>query len=342
MAESVIRVSGLTKQFDGFTAVDHVDFDVKKGEIFGFLGPNGAGKSTTIRMLCTLSRPTDGTATVAGFDVVKQDSRVRQHIGLVSEKLIMYNDLTARENLRLFGELYDIPKDALKKRIEKLLTFVRMEKWADARIGTFSTGMKQRINVIRALVNQPEILFLDEPTLGLDPQSTVEIRELVRRINLENKTTIILTTHMMVEADLLCDRIGIIDHGKIVAMDTAANLKKLVSGTDTTVLEIDIPNLNPGPLTALGGLSCVVSTAQEDENHVKVRARGDGCFDEVIDGIRKNGGKVRGVRNLEPSLEDVFLQLTGREVREQVTDYVPMAGRHGPGRHGPRPASRVR
>ena len=169
MAESVIRVSGLTKQFDGFTAVDHVDFDVKKGEIFGFLGPNGAGKSTTIRMLCTLSRPTDGTATVAGFDVVKQDSRVRQHIGLVSEKLIMYNDLTARENLRLFGELYDIPKDALKKRIEKVLTFVRMEKWADARIGTFSTGMKQRINVIRALVNQPEFLFLDEPTLGLDP-----------------------------------------------------------------------------------------------------------------------------------------------------------------------------
>lgn len=341
MAESVIRVSGLTKQFDGFTAVDHVDFDVKKGEIFGFLGPNGAGKSTTIRMLCTLSRPTDGTATVAGFDVVKQDSRVRQHIGLVSEKLIMYNDLTARENLRLFGELYDIPKDALKKRIEKLLTFVRMEKWADARIGTFSTGMKQRINVIRALVNQPEILFLDEPTLGLDPQSTVEIRELVRRINLENKTTIILTTHMMVEADLLCDRIGIIDHGKLVALDTPANLKKLVSGTDTTVLEFDIPNLGPSLLTALGSLSCVASTLQEDETHVKVRAKGEDCFDAVIDGIRKNGGKVQGVRNLEPTLEDVFLQLTGREVREQVTNHVPMASRRGP--HGPRAShSRVR
>ncbi len=343
MSESVIQVSKLTKQFGDFTAVDHIDFDVKKGEIFGFLGPNGAGKSTTIRMLCTLSRPTDGTATVAGLDVVKDDSKVRYHIGLVSEKLIMYNDLTARENLRLFGELYDIPKDVLQKRIEKLLTFVRLEKWADMRIGTFSTGMKQRINVIRALVNQPEILFLDEPTLGLDPQSTVEIRELVRRINIENHTTIILTTHMMVEADLLCDRIGIIDHGKIVALDTSANLKKLVSGTDATVMDFDIPNLTPGLLAALSSLPCVASSVQEDETHVKVRAKGEGCFDAVIDGIRKNGGTVRGVRNLEPTLEDVFLQLTGREVREQVTNHVPMAGRRGPGRHGPSaPASRVR
>ena len=341
MPESVIQVSGLTKQFGDFTAVDHVTFDVKEGEIFGFLGPNGAGKSTTIRMLCTLSRPSDGTATVAGYDVVKEDSRVRQHIGLVSEKLIMYNDLTARENLRLFGELYDIPRDTLNKRIDKLLAFVRMDKWADARIGTFSTGMKQRINVIRALVNQPEILFLDEPTLGLDPQSTVEIRELVRRINIENKTTIILTTHMMVEADLLCNRIGIIDRGKIVALDTPASLKKLVNGHDTTVLEFDIPNLSPSLLGALRSLPVVASMSQEDETHVKVHAKGDDGFDVVVDGIRANGGKVHGVRTLEPTLEDVFLRLTGREVREQVTDHVPMAaGRRGP--HGPRPASRVR
>ncbi len=341
--DDVIRVSGLTKQFNGFTAVDHISFEVRRGEIFGFLGPNGAGKSTTIRMLCTLSRPSDGTATIEGLDVVKDDGQVRHHIGLVSEKLIMYNDLTARENLRLFGELYDIPKDTLAKRIEKLLTFVRMEKWADVRIGTFSTGMKQRINVIRALVNQPEILFLDEPTLGLDPQSTVEIRELVRRINLENHTTIILTTHMMVEADLLCNRIGIIDHGKIVALDTPANLKKLVSGTDTTVLAFEIPNLSPPLLAALKALPCIDSVTQDDESHVKVHAKGDGCFDEVIDGIRKNGGRVNSVRNLEPTLEDVFLKLTGREVRDQVADHVPMAGRRGPGRHGPQAAaSRVR
>ncbi len=334
MAESVIKVSGLTKRFKDFTAVDHVSFDVKKGEIFGFLGPTGAGKSTTIRMLCTLSRPTEGSASVAGFDVVKGDNKVRQHIGLVSEKLIMYNDLTARENLRLFGELYDIPKDVLTKRIQKLLSFVRMEKWADARIGTFSTGMKQRINVIRALVNQPEILFLDEPTLGLDPQSSVEIREMVRRINLEQGTTIILTTHMMVEADLLCNRIGIIDHGRLVALDTPANLKRLVSGTDTTVLEFDIPNLSPALMSAVAALPCVASTAQEGETRIKVHARGQDCFDAVIDGIRRSGGRVQGVRNLEPTLEDVFLKLTGREVREQVADKVPLAARRGGG-HGP-------
>ena len=339
MPESVINVSGLTKQFDGFTAVDRVSFDVRKGEIFGFLGPNGAGKSTTIRMLCTLSRPTEGSASVAGYDVVKQDGKVREHIGLVSEKLIMYNDLTARENLRLFGELYDIPKDVLMKRIDKLLKFVRMERWADERIGTFSTGMKQRINVIRALVNEPEILFLDEPTLGLDPQSTVEIRELVRRINLENNTSIILTTHMMVEADLLCNRIGIIDHGKIVALDTPANLKKIVSGTDTTTLEFEIPNLTPTLLNALGSLECVTSTTQEDATHVKVRAKGDGCFDDVVDGIRRSGGHVKAVRSLEPSLEDVFLRLTGREVREQVSNHVPITRRRG-FRHGMGPTQR--
>src|SRR5512136_2743813 len=255
----IITVTNLTKKFGDFTAVDSISFDVRKGEIFGFLGPNGAGKSTTIRMLCTLSRPAAGTATVAGFDVVKEDGRVREHIGLVSEKLIMYNDLTARENLRLFGELYDIPKDVLLRRIDKLLTFVRMEKWADARIGTFSTGMKQRINVIRALVNQPEILFLDEPTLGLDPQSTAEIRELTKRINTEQGTTIILTTHIMFEAEALCKRIGIIDHGKIVALDTPANLKKLVSGTDITTFEIDITNLEPQMLQTVQSLPVVKS-----------------------------------------------------------------------------------
>ena len=342
MSESIIKVSGLTKRFNGFTAVDRVDFDVKKGEIFGFLGPNGAGKSTTIRMLCTLSRPTEGSATVAGFDVVKEDSKVRQHIGLVSEKLIMYNDLTARENLRLFGRLYDIPREILDRRVEKLLSFVRREKWAAARIGTFSTGMKQRINVIRAMVNQPEILFLDEPTLGLDPQSTAEIRELVRRINLEQGTTMILTTHMMVEADLLCDRIGIIDHGKIVALDTPANLKRSVSGTDANTLEFEIPNLTPAMLSSLQSLECVDSIVQEDDAHIKIRAHGDGSFDAIIDGLRRAGARVKGVKSLEPSLEDVFLRITGREVREQVTDHVPIAARGGP-RHGVRnPSQRVR
>jgi len=332
MVGNTIEVSGLTKRFGDLVAVDHVSFDVKEGEIFGFLGPNGAGKSTTIRMLCTLSRPTDGTAKVAGYDIVKEDGKVRESIGLVSEKMIMYNDLKAKENLKLFGKLYDIPNDALEKRIHKLLEFVHMEKWADSRIGTFSTGMKQRINVIRALVNQPKILFLDEPTLGLDPQSTSEVRELVRRINIENNTTMILTTHMMVEADLLCDRIGIIDRGKIVALDTPANLKKVVSGTDTTILDFEIPNITSSLMSSLKSLPCVKSAQQEDEAHVKVSATGDDCFDHVVDAVRKGGGKIKTVKNMEPSLEDVFLHITGRQVRDSVSE--KSEATHGPG-HGP-------
>jgi ABC-2 type transport system ATP-binding protein len=336
-----IEVSHLKKKFGDFTAVDDVSFSVKKGEIFGLLGPNGAGKSTIIRMLCTLSRPTGGTAAVAGYDIVKADSKVREHIGLVSEKMIMYEQLTARENLKLFGKLYNIPSQILYKRINELLSFVRMEKWADHRISTFSTGMKQRINVIRALVNQPEILFLDEPTLGLDPQSTAEIRELIRRINIENGTTIILTTHIMVEADMLCKMIGIIDHGKIVALDTSSNLKKLVSGTDTASFEIEIANLEPRMMSSLQSLSSVKTLNQEDPTHLIVRANGSDSFDTIVDTLRKNGAKILMVKNLEPSLEDVFLHLTGREARENVSANASSSmGGHGP--RWRRKAKRVR
>jgi ABC-2 type transport system ATP-binding protein len=340
MSDVAIEAAGLTKRFGDFTAVDHVSFQVKRGEIFGLLGPNGAGKSTAIRMLSTLSAPSEGTASVAGFDIQKDDGEVREHIGLVSEKMIMYDELTARENLRLFGELYDIPRDVLEKRINKLLTFVRMDQWADHRIDTFSTGMKQRINVIRALVNQPEILFLDEPTLGLDPQSTAEIRELTRRINIENRTTIILTTHMMAEADMLCDRIGIIDHGKIVALDTPENLKKSISGTNTSFFEFDIPNLDSDIVSKVKSLDSVKAVSQDQPTHIKVTSSGSDSFDVLVDVLRKNGARIQTVRNLEPTLEDVFLKITGHEVRDQVAKSPAPGQRHGP--KGWRPRNRVR
>jgi ABC-2 type transport system ATP-binding protein len=340
MSDIAISATNLTKKFGDFTAVDHVSFGVKRGEIFGLLGPNGAGKSTVIRMLSTLSTPTEGSASVAGFDVRKEDAKVREHIGLVSEKLIMYDALTARENLKLFGKLYDIPSDVLDKRISKLLDFVRMKQWADHRIDTYSTGMKQRINVIRALVNQPEILFLDEPTLGLDPQSTAEVRELVRRINLENKTTIILTTHMMTEADMLCDRIGILDRGKIVALETSANLKRSITGTNTTLFEFEIPNLDSNLVSSLKSLASVSSVVQDDPTHIKVSSVGNESFDVLIDLLRKNGAQIRTVKNLEPTLEDVFLHITGHEVRDSVAK-APVPSQKG-GPHGWRPNKRVR
>ncbi|UCG68513.1 MAG: ATP-binding cassette domain-containing protein [Thermoplasmata archaeon] len=342
MQDIAIKTMELTKKFGELAAVDHVSFDVKSGEIFGLLGPNGAGKTTLIRMLCTLSRPTKGTAKVAGYDIKKEDSSVREHIGLVSEKLMMYDRLTAEENLRLFGKLYDIPSDTLKERINELLSLVRMEKWADHQIGTFSTGMKQRINVIRALLNQPEILFLDEPTLGLDPQSTGEIREFIKNINMEHKTTIILTTHMMVEADMLCDRVGIIDYGKIVAMDSPGNLKRMISGTDTTVVELHIPNLSTDITSQIESLGCINNVMVENDTHIKVQAKGDDAFDNIIDCVRNSGGKISSVKNLEPTLEDVFLHITGHEVREHTSDKVKAVDPgHGP-RHGGKHKRRIR
>jgi len=236
----------------------------------------------------------------------------------------MYDRLTAKENLWFFGRLYDVPDEVLNKRIDELLGLVQLSDWKDSQVGTFSSGMRQRMNVIRALLNMPEVLLLDEPTLGLDPQSSVEVREFVKKINRENRTTIILTTHMMVEADMLCDRIGIIDHGKIVALDTSRNLKKLVSGADTTILALEIANLNTGLVSLIQSLKCVSSVSQDNSTRIKVHANGDEAFDTIIDAIRAEKGKIISVKNLEPTLEDVFLQITGHEVRDKADQKIPM------------------
>ncbi len=326
---SMIKVMELKKRFGNFYAVDGISFDVKKGEIFGLLGPNGAGKSTTLRILSTLARPTSGTALIGGHDIVKNDKDVRKLIGIVSEKMIMYDRLTARENLRFFGSLFDIPHHLLSQRIDELLELVQLTKFRDAQVGTFSTGMRQRMNVVRALLNMPQVLFLDEPTLGLDPQSSVEIREFVKKLNRENGTTIIVTTHTMVDADMLCDRIGIIDHGKVAALDTSDNLKRMVSGDHGTILKLDIPNLTPGLLDALRTLDCVQTASQENSTHVKLIARGEDAFDSVIDAVRKNGGKIASVENVQPTLEDVFLHLTGHEVRDSADQKIPLERHRG-------------
>jgi ABC-2 type transport system ATP-binding protein len=327
--ESIIEVKNLTKTFNKFTAVDDISFNVKKGEIFGLLGPNGAGKSTTLRMLSTLARPTKGTATVGGYDIVEKDTEVRKLIGIVSEKMIMYNRLTARENLLFFGKLFNIPKNVLDKRIDELLELVKLTQWKNSQVGTFSTGMRQRMNVIRALLNMPQVLFLDEPTLGLDPQSSVEIRDFIKKLNQENGTTIIITTHMMVEADLLCDHIGIMDHAKIVALDTSTNLKKLISGAGTTILKLEIGNLSPDIIEAIRACKCTDAVSQENSTHLRIVAHGDEAFDSVIDAVRAKNGNVNSMENLQPTLEDVFLHITGHEVRDIADQKIPIE-RHGP------------
>ena len=325
--EPIIEVKNLTKRFGEFIAVDHISFGVQKEEIFGLLGPNGAGKTTTIRMLSTLTRPSDGSATIGGYDIVKQDSKVRQLIGLVSEKMIMYDRLTAKENLKFFGKLYNIPKAALNQRIDELLELVQLTQWKDSKVGTFSTGMRQRMNVVRALLNLPLVLFLDEPTLGLDPQSTVEVREFIKKINQENGTTIILTTHMMNEADILCNRVGIIDHGKIAALDTSTNLKNAISGKNTTILTLEISNLTPDIIAVVRNLKCVETISQENTNHIKIHAHGDNAFDNIIDAIREKKGNIVSIQNIQPTLEDVFLHITGRAMRDKADQKIPMPNR---------------
>jgi len=220
-----IEVRGLSKYFNGFPAVNRIDLTVYRGELFGLLGPNGAGKTTLLRILTTLLRPSEGQATVGGYDVVKEASKVRTMIGAVSDKLIMYNLLSARENLRFFGQLYGLRGDFLEKRIDELLELVELLSWQDKLVGTFSTGMRQRLNIVRAMTQNPSVLFLDEPTLGLDPQSQRFVKDLANELN-RRGITIVLTTHDMDEADELCQRIGIMDRGKIIACDTSSGLKK--------------------------------------------------------------------------------------------------------------------
>lgn len=326
---STIEVDKLTRKFKNLVAVDHISFKVEKGELFGLLGPNGAGKSTTIRMLCTLLKPTSGEAKVAGFEIVKKAGKVREHIGLVAEKIILYDRLTARENLKFFGRLNHIPEKTISERTKKLLKLVKMEKWANSLVGTFSTGMKQRINLARALLNMPEILFLDEPTLGLDPQTTRAIRGFIKEINKEG-ITIILTTHIMQEADILCDIIGIIDQGKIVALDTPQNLKSAISQQGKTAFDLNISNPSAQIVSQIEQLETVSSVSQKNDYNLKIYVNSEDAIYEVMNVIKKNKITIKNITTLAPNLEDVFLHFTGHEMRDKADEKIPSDHhRHG-------------
>lgn len=325
--DKMIKVEGLTKYFGQFTAVDHISFDVQKGEIFGFLGPNGAGKSTTIRMLCTLLRPSEGHAKIAGHDILKEADEVRQHIGLVAEKLILYDQLTPRENITLFGRLNNMPLEKIKTSTDYWLRRLKMEEWADHLVGTFSTGMKQRINIARALIHHPDVLFLDEPTLGLDPQTTHAIHEFLRELS-EEGITIVLTTHDMAEADSLCQRIAIMDKAKIVALDTVSNLKKVLNGKENIVIDLSILNPKEELIAELRKAQGLLSLSQADTYRFRLLVRAETGIDDILQKIVSLGLKVRDIKTVEPNLEDVFLHLTGREIRDETSEKVPTRRHH--------------
>jgi len=314
-----IEVENLVKKYGDFPAVKGISFKVRRGEVFGFLGPNGAGKTTTIHVLTTLLKPTSGTAIVAGYDVVKKPKEVRKRIGIVFQDPSLDRELTAYENMYIHGRIYGYEGGWLKRRIWELLKFVELEKHANRVVKTFSSGMQRRLEIARALIHQPEILFLDEPTLGLDPHTRAHIWEYIKMMKKEYDTTIFLTTHYMDEAEMLCDRIAIIDHGKIIAIGTPEELKSIV-GKEVVYLRL-----------ANNVKECIEADFIEDckilpDGSMKLSVKdASKVLPEIFEIASRRGWRILEISYRKPTLNDVFLYLTGREIREEGEDRLSMA-----------------
>jgi ABC-2 type transport system ATP-binding protein len=323
---SSIVTEGLVRQFNGLTAVDHVDLEIKPGEIYGFLGPNGAGKSTTVRMLCTLLAPTGGRAVVAGYDVATEPGQVRLRIGAALQEVALDPKQTGAELLRLQGLLYGLPKSALAGRVAELGKLIDLTDALDRPVGTYSGGMKRRLDLLAALVHNPEVLFLDEPTTGLDPVSRARVWDEVRRLNGELGMTIFLTTQYLEEADVLADRVGIIGAGRIVAEGTPDELKRSV-GADVIVARLDGDAAGVCPIVqSVPGVQSVEAHGNE---LIVTTDNGSAAISPVA--VALSGCEV-GVRDLTlrtPTLDDVFLDLTGSHI-EQHEDVESPDGSDGP------------
>jgi ABC-2 type transport system ATP-binding protein len=313
MSDDVIKAEGLTKVFNkSLVAVDHVDFSVKDGEIFGFLGPNGAGKTTTINMLITVLKPTEGTASVLGYDINKQANEVRKVIGVVPQEYTADEDLTGYENIILCADLYGIPRDIAKKRALELLELVELTNFKDKRVETYSGGMRRRLELACGLVNRPKVLFLDEPTLGLDVQTRTATWNYIRRLKKEYGMTLFMTTHYLEEADALCDRIAIIDHGKIIVTGTPSELKEGLGGD---IITIGIKE-NADVSEIIRGVKNVKEVKNEDGVYRIKAEAGEVTAPLIIEALRKKGYTVTKLSLTEPTLDEVYLEYTGKAMRD--------------------------
>ncbi len=307
-----MEVKDLVKKFNGFTAVDGISFSVKTGELFGFLGPNGAGKSTTIYMLATLIEPTSGTATVNGFDVRTQSDEVRGSIGLVFQDPTVDTRLSAYDNLDIHGRLYGMDGPLRRQRIKEVLELVELTDWQEKMVKTFSGGMRRRLEIARGLMHTPRILFLDEPTLGLDPQTRRHIWSYIEKLR-EQGITIILTTHYLEEADFLCDRIAIVDHGKIKVLDTPKNLKAIIGGS---IMSVECRE--PKKLAALVKKMGLSAEPRIADMTVSFEAKEGGkLVPKVMEAALGAGIEIESIEVHMPSLEDVFIHYTGTSIREE-------------------------
>ncbi len=305
---SIIRVENLVKKFGDIIAVNDVSFEVEEGTIFGFLGPNGAGKTTTINILCALLSPTSGKASVNGYDCVRESASVRKSIGIVFQDTTLDKDLTAEENLLFHAYLYNVEKSERQKRIDDALKFVDLFGRKDDLVKKFSGGMKRRLEVARGLIHRPKVLFLDEPTLGLDPQSRTNLWEFITELPKRHNVTIFMTTHYMEEAEV-CDNIAIIDNGKIIARGSPEELKKIIGGDVIYLKTRD----NVKAKDEIKKILDIDAFVKDGELFIST-IRGDACIPELI---RTLGDSVLSVRLQRPTLNDVFLKLTGKEIREE-------------------------
>jgi ABC-2 type transport system ATP-binding protein len=316
-SSAAIKTHELTKQFGAFTAVDHVSLEIGRGELFGLLGPNGAGKTTLIRMLTTLLPPTSGQAWVAGHDVVAAARRVREHIGVVPQALTSDLELTAWQNLDIYGEFFGLGRAARHARAEHLLDMVGLRERAHDMVATYSGGMRRRLEIARGLIQSPEVLFLDEPTIGLDPQGRRAVWDLLEQLRSESNLTISLTTHYMDEAEKLCDRIAIVDGGKVVAIGTTKELQAMVKGSDRIRLEVAG---DPSPaMAALRDQTYAREIIQESGGALVIAAAdGAHAMPRIIERLEGAGVKITAMSIERTSLEDVFIQFTGRGLREEA------------------------
>ena len=302
-----IKITNLTKKYDNLIAVNKINLTIKKGEIFGLLGPNGAGKTTTLMMLSTLLKPTSGIAIVNGFNVLTQAAKVRESIGMVFQDPSSDDTLTGYENLKLHALMYDVPMHTINQKIDNVLALVNLKSRKNDVVKKYSGGMRRRMELARALLHHPEILFLDEPTLGLDPQTREHIWKYIKNLAKKMNMTIILTTHYMEEAEKLCDRIAIIDDGKIIALNTPDNLKHSMGG-DVVILEGK--NLHIGKMRKLS----FVKKIQKNKNHVRITVINSA---KNLQKLLCAAGEVKSVDVHSPDLNDVFLHYTGKAIREE-------------------------
>jgi len=313
MSEEIIKAEKLTKVFNKhLTAVDHINFSVKHGEIFGFLGPNGAGKTTTINMLITLLRPTEGKASVLGFDILKQHDDVRNVIGVVPQEYTADEDLTGLDNIILCADLYGIPRQTSKERAEELLKLVELTGFEHKKVETYSGGMRRRLELACGLINRPKVLFLDEPTLGLDVQTRTATWQYIRKLKKEFGMTLFMTTHYLEEADTLCDRVAIIDHGKIIVTGTPEELKHSLGGDVITLSVKDDPDVTE----LIRSVENVKDVKKENDSYRIKAENGEVTAPLIIEALRNEGYTVTKLMLTEPTLNEVYLEYTGRSLRD--------------------------